>query len=321
MQFINPRTDFAFKRIFGSNKSKDVLISFLNALVYNGRTEIQSLEIIDPYLVPKIRGMKDTFVDVRAVLQSGTTVIIEMQVLNVEGFEKRILYNAAKAYSAQLPVGEDYSALNPVIALTITDFVMFELYPQHVSRYILKEKDLLMDYPIYDVELVFVELPKFTRALKELDTLADKWLYFLRYAKDVNAVPAILKKVKEINKAFATAQEANLTPKEFEIQERKELFIHDQRNAIVKAERQALTRGLEEGEKLGILVGIEQGEKNKTTNIAVNLLDVLDDAMISEKTGLSLKEVQELRGIHGQTETKRATKTQGTKQWHAKKSK
>ncbi len=300
MQFINPRTDFAFKRIFGSNKSKDVLISFLNALVYNGRKEIQSLEILDPYLVPQIRGMKDTFVDVRAVLQNGTTVIIEMQVLNVEGFEKRILYNAAKTYSSQLPLGEDYSALNPVIALTITDFVMFEQYPQHVSRYMLKEKDLLVDYPMYDVELVFVELPKFTASLEELATLADKWLYFLRHAKDVSVVPASLKKVKEINKAFETAKEANLTKKELEIQERKEIYIHDQRNAIVKATKQGLEEGLKQG--------VEQGAKEAAVTIATNLLDVLDDETISQKTGLSVEEVKDLRAKHHPKAKPRSTK-------------
>jgi predicted transposase/invertase (TIGR01784 family) len=294
MQFINPKTDFAFKRIFGSNKSKDILVSFLNALVYDGRKEIQSLEILDTYLAPQIRGMKDTFVDVRAVLQGGTTVIIEMQVLNVEGFEKRILYNAAKTYSSQLPVGEDYSLLNPVIALTITDFVMFEQYPQHVSRYILKERNLLMDYPMYDVELVFVELPKFTAALKELESLSDKWLYFLRHAKDLSVVPPNLKKVKEINKAFETAKEANLTKKELDIQERKEIFIHDQRNAIVKATK----IGLEQGRKQGRKQGREEGREEGVIMVAINLLDVLDDETISKKTGLSVEQVKELRREH-----------------------
>jgi len=76
-----------------------------------------------------LRGVKDTYVDVKATISNDggedTSVIIEMQVLNVEGFEKRILYNAAKAYSNQLNIGEDYTILEPVIALTITDFAMF----------------------------------------------------------------------------------------------------------------------------------------------------------------------------------------------------
>ena len=130
MRFINPKTDFAFKKIFGSERSKGILISFLNALLYDDRPIIADLEIIDPYLAPKIQGMKDTYVDVRARLQGGRRIIIEMQVLNVEGFEKRVLYNAAKAYSTQLLVGDRYHLLEGVVALTITDFVMF---PDHAD--------------------------------------------------------------------------------------------------------------------------------------------------------------------------------------------
>lgn len=99
MRFINPKTDFAFKKIFGSEESKDILISFLNALLYDGQPTIEDLLILDPYLAPRIRGIKSTYLDVKAKLNDCTTVIIEMQVLNVEAFEKRILYNAAKAYS------------------------------------------------------------------------------------------------------------------------------------------------------------------------------------------------------------------------------
>lgn len=69
---------------------------------------------------------KDTFVDVKAELADGREVMVGMQVLNVQGFEQRILYNAAKSYSRQLQEGEDYTLLNPVIALTLTDFRLFE---------------------------------------------------------------------------------------------------------------------------------------------------------------------------------------------------
>ena len=170
MIFINPKIDFAFKKIFGSEDSKDILISFLNALIYEARPVIQDLEILDPYLAPKIRGIKDTYLDIKAkIIDSETgeeqTVIIEMQVLNLQGFEKRILYNAAKSYSIQLKKGQGYELLNPVIALTITDFVMFADLPNVTSRFVLKEKEFLIDYLIHDIELIFVELPKFKKGL------------------------------------------------------------------------------------------------------------------------------------------------------------
>ncbi|MEG4986669.1 Rpn family recombination-promoting nuclease/putative transposase [Microcoleus sp. BR0-C5] len=249
--FINPKTDFAFKKIFGSENSKDILISFLNALLYDSQPTIESLQIFDPYSAPRIRGLKETYLDVKAKLNDGTSVIIEMQVLNVEAFEKRILYNAAKAYSTQLDTAEQYVLLNPVIALTITDFEMFEDFSKVISRFVLKEREFLSDYLSYDIELVFVELPKFKKGLNELETLTDKWLYFLKTARDLNAVPETMEAVPEINKAFAIASKANLNRDELEDLERQEVYIQDRRGAISKAVRIGTEKGREEGIKTG----------------------------------------------------------------------
>ena len=279
MRFINPKTDYAFKKIFGSEQSHDILISFLNAILYDGRIIIRDLEILNPYLAPKIRGVKETYLDVKAKLDNDTTVIIEMQVLNIEGFEKRILYNAAKAYSTQLGVGQDYTFLDPVIALTITDFEMFPEMEQLISRFILKEKDFLIDDPIYNIELVFVELPKFHKEVNGLETLSDKWLYFLKCARQLDVVPESMNLVPEIKQAFEIANEMNLTPEQIEDMEMQEMFIHDQRNAIKKA----LNQGLKEGK---VAARIE---------IARNLLAVLGDEAISRALGLSLQEITQLR--------------------------
>ena len=287
MRFINPKTDYAFKKIFGSEQSHDILISFLNAILYDGNVVIKDLEILNPYLAPRIRGVKATYLDVKARLDNGTTVIIEMQVLNIEGFEKRILYNAAKAYSTQLGVGQDYNLLDPVIALTITDFEMFPEMNQLISRFILKEKDFLIDYPIYDIELVFVELPKFDKEVDRLETLADKWLYFLKCARQLDVVPESMNLVPEIKQAFAIANEVNLTPEQIEDMEMQEMFIHDQRNEIKKALNQGRQEGLDEG--------VEHGKVLAKLEMARKLLDVLDDEAISQASGLSVEEVAQLR--------------------------
>ena len=214
-----------------------------------------------------------------------------MQVLNIEGFEKRILYNAAKSYSTQLGVGQDYNLLDPVIALTITDFEMFPEINQLISRFILKEKDFLIDYPIYDIELVFVELPKFHKEADRLETLADKWLYFLKCARQLDVVPESMNLVPEIKKAFEVANEVNLTPEQIEDMEMQEMFIHDQRNAIKKA----LNQGRQEGRHEGLEESVEQGKVAARIEMARKLLDVLDDVAISRASGLSLQEIAELR--------------------------
>ena len=125
MRFLDMKTDYAFKKVFGSENSKDILLSFLNSTLELGK-EIIDLKIEDPYNVPKLQGMKDTSVDVKAILDDKTKVIIEMQILNHDGLESRILYNTAKNYANQLESGDKYSLLNPVIALTILNFEMFE---------------------------------------------------------------------------------------------------------------------------------------------------------------------------------------------------
>jgi len=292
MIFINPKIDFAFKKIFGSEDSKDILISFLNSLIYEEKNIIQDLEILNPYLAPKIRGVKDTYLDIKAKIKDAEigeyrTVIIEMQVLNIEGFEKRILYNAAKSYSTQLTSGQSYNLLNPVIALTITDFVMFSELSNVSSRFVLKEKDFLIDYPIYDIELIFVELPKFKKQLSDLETIVDKWLYFLVNARSLTDVPAVMDNIPEIKKAFYIANQANLNLDELEDQEKSEIFIQDQRGAITKA--------LKEGREEGREEGLEQGAKQKMIDIARKMLDLMDDRQICEVTGLSLAELETVK--------------------------
>jgi predicted transposase/invertase (TIGR01784 family) len=291
--YINPKTDFAFKKIFGSKKSKDILISFLNAILYQERPIIRDLEILDPYQAPRIKGMKDSYLDVKATLASNTTVIIEMQVLNVLGFEKRVLYNAAKAFSTQLNVGEDYTLLNPVIALTITDFEMFANGSKIISRFVLKEKEDLTTYSD-DIELVFVELPKFGKSLEELDTLVDKWLYFLRSANQLDAIPPTMGEVPAITHAFEVARQSKLSRKELELLEKREMFIHDSQNAIRKALQTGEELGMQKGEELGMQKGEELGMQKKAREVARSLLGVLDLDTISQTTGLSLQELQTL---------------------------
>jgi predicted transposase/invertase (TIGR01784 family) len=300
MIFINPKIDFAFKKIFGSEDSKDILISFLNALIYEAQPVIHDLEILDPYLAPKIRGVKDTYLDIKAKItdtETGEqrTVIIEMQVLNIEGFEKRILYNAAKSYSIQLSTGQGYDLLNPVIALTITDFVMFADLPNVTSRFVLKEKKFLIDYPIDDLELIFVELPKFKKNLSELETIIDKWLFFLNNARKLQDIPATMDTIPEIKKAFYIANQANLTVEELDDQEKSEFFIQDQHGAVTRAVKQAVKQAAKENLEQGRQEGLTEGLQQKAYEIAKKMLGSFDEQTIAQITGLTLDEIRAMQ--------------------------
>jgi predicted transposase/invertase (TIGR01784 family) len=287
MNFLDVKTDYAFKKVFGSEDSKDKLISFLNAIVYeNKKTKIKDLTIVDPYNIPLLDGMKNSFVDVKAILDDDTKVIIEMQVLNHQGFEKRVLYNLAKNYSVQLNKTEDYHLLNPVIALNIVDFIMFKDSSKIITNFKLLEKEEFIDYSD-DIELIFVELPKFKKELQELKTIADQWIYFIKNAESLEYIPNNLDKI--IQNSLDALNEANLTKDELETQHKRKEFISIQKLAILKATNDGLTKGLEQG--------IEKGIEQEKINIAKNLLDILDDETISLKTGLEIQKIQSLRQL------------------------
>jgi len=235
MRFISPKTDFAFKKIFGSAESKPILISFLNALIYQGNPVITDLQIIDPYQSGQRPELKDSYLDVKAQLNDGKYVIIEMQVLNVSGFEKRILYNTAKAYINQLASGRKYGELNPVISLTITDFKIFDR-PRLISTFVFKEAEDLVDY-WREMTLIFVELPKFQKSLEQLETLTDKWIYFIKQAPSLQVVPDSLGTIPEINMALTIANQANLTTEELDRLENQMFFIEDQQKLMEERQR------------------------------------------------------------------------------------
>ncbi len=283
MRFLDVRTDYAFKKVFGSEESKPILISFLNGIIdFVDGSKITDLTIVDPYQIPLIKGMKDSYVDVKAILSSGGRVIIEMQVLNFEGLEKRILYNAAKAYSTQLMKAEDHT-LEPIIAITITDFVMFSDIQPVITYFKLREKEKLLTYSD-DIELIFAELPKFTKTEAELQTITDKWLYFVKNAGSLEYVPAAMAE-PELRQAFEIANTAGLSEAELGEQFRRRDFIMVQKG-IERTHRKQLEKAQQEAQQA-------RQEANKLTALKMKAKG-LDMALIAEVTGLTREVIETL---------------------------
>ena len=224
MKFVSPKVDFTFKKIFGSEQSEPILRSFLNAIIYEGNQVIQSLKITNPYNPGQISAFKETDLDVKATLNDGSIVVIEIQRTRTSSFSKQIMYNLSKAYSSQVKGEEDYLKLKPAIALTIVDFVLFDETEDVISNFSLQEKDQeednkleYLNYPDEELKLLFVELPKFKKDLAELSSLTDKWIYFLKNASSLETIPDNLGEVEEIGLALAIANQANMTEEELEI--------------------------------------------------------------------------------------------------------
>ncbi|NER34250.1 MAG: Rpn family recombination-promoting nuclease/putative transposase [Oscillatoria sp. SIO1A7] len=222
MRFVSPKVDFTFKKIFGSEESEPILISFLNAIIYGSKSTIKSLKIINPYNPGKISDLNENYLDVKANLNDGSIVVIEVQIGRMSGFPKLTMYNLSKAYANQVKTVEDCLKLKPAISVTIVDFVIFQDSEKVITEFTLQEEDGNLKYPDVELQLFFVELPKFKKDLAELSSLSDKWIYFLKDAPSLETIPENLGEVEEIGRALTIANQAGMTSEELEMADQDE---------------------------------------------------------------------------------------------------
>lgn len=286
MRFINPKIDLAFKKIFGATENKDILINFLNAIIYEAQPVIEDLDIIDPQTGVETVGIKDTYLDIKAKINGDKIALIELQLINVSSFGKRVLYNGAKTYSLELTGEERYERLKTVISLKIADFEMFTNQPEFISRFVFKEKDHKSDSPDTELELVFVELPKFSKELAELETSADQWIYFLKNSINLNILPETLSAVPEIKKAFELTNEDNFSQSEVKELKKQEMWIQNQHSAIDVAREQATKIAqisLILRQMVKRLGKIEPETENLIHELSIRELENLGDAVLDFK--------------------------------------
>ena len=256
--FGDPKTDFVFQRIFGSEDHKAALIGFLNDILQlDAAHRIRSVALLPPEQRSKVSELKYSIVDVKCVDARGTTYVVEMQVLNVEAFEKRVVYNVAKAYTNQLGVGLAYPELDDVIGISICDF---ELWPRgdeapHVpmlSRWRMAEQTSgVAGLP--HLQFVFLELPKY-EAGSEPQALVDKWAYFFREAANLLAIPEALRHPPVLD-ALEGARTARFSREEWDAYIAAGMAIQNERGALSLARREGRDEGLREGRDEGLREG------------------------------------------------------------------
>jgi predicted transposase/invertase (TIGR01784 family) len=247
--FADPKTDFVFQRIFGREDHQTALLGLLNDLLeLDDAHRIQSVSLLPPEQRPKVSELKYSIVDVKCVDLRGTTYVVEMQVLNVEAFEKRVVYNVAKAYTNQLAAGYIYPALNDVIGISICDF---ELWPREkgydvpmLSRWRMQEQHSGAR-GLSQLQLVFLELPKYDGA-KEPDSMVEKWAYFFREAENLTAIPEALAH-PPVLEALEATRTARFTTSEWDSYIAAGMAIQNERGALSLAHREGREEGLRSG--------------------------------------------------------------------------
>ena len=212
-KYVDPKADLTFKKIFGEHS--DLLASLLNALLplpEDGK--IASIEYLTPELVPDDPLHKDTIVDVRCKDQNGRQFIVEMQMIWSPDYNQRVLYNAAKAYSRELPPGGDYNSLKTVYSLNLLNENLDLDVPQWYHHYQMEHREVKGE-TIDGIQLVFVELKKFKPQSWPERKMAVLWLRFLTEidGKTPKAPPE-LEENPEVRKALEMVEVSALTPEE-----------------------------------------------------------------------------------------------------------
>ena len=274
MKFADPKNDLAFKKIFGNSKHKNILISFLNSVLdFKGGKEIVEVELANPYQVPKIPELKETILDIQAINKNGEKFIVEMQRKDLGNFTKRSLYYTSKAYVEQLPKGNDYTSLKKVYFIGIVNFEIFNS-KKFISRHLIVNQES-MEQDLDDFEFTFIELPKFKKELNELETVLDRWIYFIKYASDLTLIPKEYENKDEFLEAFEVAKQTSWDKEELKVYEYMGLKEFDEINALRTAEEKGLQKGLQEGKKAEKIEiarkSISQGLDNATIYMITDL--------------------------------------------------
>lgn len=285
-KFLDPKNDVAFKKIFGTKKNKDILIHFLNDMViFREGKPIVDVTFLKTLQDPEAMAKKTSIVDILCEDQDKNTYVVEMQVAQHKGFEKRAQYYASKAYVSQMEKGGIYENLKEVIFIAIANFTMFPEKESYKSDHVILDREN-HQHDLKDFSFTFLELEKFTKTKDQLVSMIEKWAYYFKHAEETSEddLHKIFENDVIIQRAYEELDRFHWKEEEIRAYE-----------AVVKHEmdyQASLDFKFEQGEKSGI----EKGERKMQVQIAQNMLKQgLSLQNIASATGLSAKEVKKIQ--------------------------
>ena len=225
---IDPKVDYAFKRLFGVDHNRHLLIDLIDAVLDSPpEHRIVEVELLNPFSEKEALDDRLTILDVKARDQSGRRFNVEMQMLPHDGFRERILYYWAQLHHEQLHEGDEFHELRPTISICSVNGNLFPQVPEYRLEFNLRDAQHGL---VFSPQLAIyaVELRKFNTELPQVSEPLDRWLYFLRHAEtmDTDAVPAELN-VPEIRKALEELRMLSQTELERDRYQRRQLAIRD----------------------------------------------------------------------------------------------
>jgi predicted transposase/invertase (TIGR01784 family) len=275
-KYFNPYTDFGFKKLFGEEGSKDLLIDFLNQLLPIHH-QIQQLTFKNSENLADTIAERKAIFDIYCESKTGDKFIVEMQKAKIKYFKDRALFYSTFPIREQSEKGDWNFFLLPVYFIAILDFEYDENTTSKFRRDVcLKDQD--GDIFFDKLNFKFLQMPLFNKQENELITHFDKWLYFLKNLESFNHIPAILNE-PIFQKGFEIAEISHLNVEQYEQYKKSLVQYLEVKNVFDTA--------FEEGEKAGIEKGIEKVAKAlKEQNIAIEI--------IAQSTGLSQEAIKRI---------------------------
>ena len=280
-RYINPYTDFGFKKLFGTAMNKELLISFLNALL-SGREIVHDVTYLNvEHLGSRELDRKAVF-DVYCENEQGEKFLVEMQKGEQEFFKDRSLFYSTFAIREQARRGNWDYELKAVYTIGILNFT-FDDTDNVNFHHEVKLVDLQTQQVFYDkLTFIYLEMPKFNKTEQKLETMFDKWMFVLRNLSNLLERPAALQE-RIFKRLFEAAEIAKFDRHELYEYEESLKNFRDMYSVITTAEK----KGRAEGRAEGLMEGIMQGANQKAVEIARNLKSAgLRDNEISRLTGL-----------------------------------
>ena len=307
-RYVNFYTDFAFKKLFGTEINKELLVSFLNALL-DGKEVVRDITYLNTERLGTQEYDRRAVFDVYCQNEKGEYFLVEMQKGEQQFFKDRSIYYSSFAIREQAPKGVWDYELKSIYTIGILNFC-FEKegtdYYHEVKLVELKTKEVFYD----KLTFIYLEMPKFTKTEGELETLFDKWLYAIRNLASLMERPRILQE-KVFAHLFEAAEIAKFDRIErYEYQESLKAYrdwfsvmetaeIRGMEKGMAKGMEKGMAKGMEKGmakgmEK-GLEKGLEKGRKEGALATARNLkaMNIPLDT-IALATGLTSEEIENL---------------------------
>jgi len=277
-KYVNPFTNFGFKRLFGEENNKDLLLDFLNELLKEQEGKIQEISYLPTERLPFSQGDRKPIFDIYCTNVKGEKFIVELQKTRHKYYKDHILYFSTFPIMEQAILGKDWNLeLKRIYTIAILDFVFDEdKNKPEKYHYDIKLSDKETKKVFYDkLTFIYLTMPKFDKKETELQTKFDKWLFALKNLSKLERTPAELNEAIFL-KLFETAEIANLNHDEFQKYQASINICRDINNSINTAR--------------------EEGEINGKTEIAEKLVNKGFDILeIVEITGLTKEDVEKLK--------------------------